>query len=275
MTAETAHALRDGETPSLRARVHRELSPEGRMTPTARFLIAAILFATLLAILETEPMISDGHELWFQGAEMIFVVFFSGEYLLRLWCAPETGMTRLRWMRTPTAIVDLIAILGSLAPFIGQNTMLLRLMRVIRLVRIAKLGRFSRAFGIMERAVRSRASHFAVTLMLFAFFLVAASAIIFLVEGPHQPDKFGSIPRSIWWTAVTMTTVGYGDVVPVTVVGKALAAVISIGGIVLIAIPTGIIAASFSDEFASEEKLRREALLGNEVGTEQGRGSHP
>lgn len=259
------------EAPTLRSRVHRELSPEGRMTPTARFLIAAILVATLLAVLETEETIARGRELWFHGAELVFAIIFSVEYALRLWCAPETGMSRLRWMRTPTAIIDLLAILGSFAPFVGQNTMLLRLLRVIRLVRIAKLGRFSRAFGIMERAVRARASHFAVTLMLFAFFLVAASALIYLVEGPYQPDKFGSIPRSLWWTAVTMTTVGYGDVVPVTAVGKALAALISIGGIVLIAIPTGIIAASFSDEFAAEERLRAEQLQGKK----HGKGSHP
>jgi voltage-gated potassium channel len=271
MKADTVHAALDGEGPSLRSRVHRELSPEGRMTPTARFLIAAILTATTLAILETEPTISAGRELWFHGAELVFAAVFSVEYALRFWCAPETGMSRLRWMRTPTAIIDLVAILGSFAPFIGQNTMLLRLLRVVRLVRIAKLGRFSRAFGILERAVRARASHFAVTFMLFAFFLVAASAVIYLIEGEYQPDKFGSIPRSLWWTAVTMTTVGYGDVVPVTVIGKAVAAFVSIGGIVLIAIPTGIIAASFSDEFAAEERLRAERLHG----PKHGKGSHP
>lgn len=269
MKAEPVHGgLDSGAGPrSLRSRVHRQLSPEGRMTPTAHFLIWAILIATALAIAETEPLVSQGRERWFHAAELVFAAIFSVEYGLRLWAAPETGMSRLRWMRTPTAIIDLVAILGSLLPFIGANTMLLRMMRVIRLVRIAKLGRFSRAFGIMERAVRSRASHFAVTFMLFAFFLVAASAIIYLIEGEHQPDKFGSIPRSLWWTAVTMTTVGYGDVVPMTAIGKVMAALVSIGGIVLIAIPTGIIAASFSDEFAHEERLRAEKLKGQTDGT--------
>jgi voltage-gated potassium channel len=264
MSAEPVHGGLDSGAArrSLRSRVHRALSPEGRMTRTALFLICAILIATGLAIAETEPMVSDGNEFWFHAAEMIFAAIFSVEYGLRLWVAPETGMSRLRWMRTPTAIIDLVAILGSLLPFVGANTMLLRMLRVVRLVRIAKLGRFSRAFGIMERAVRSRASHFAVTFMLFAFFLIAASAVIYLIEGEYQPDKFGSIPRSLWWTAVTMTTVGYGDVVPVTVIGKIVAALVSIGGIVLIAIPTGIIAASFSDEFANEERLREERLRG-------------
>ena len=248
------------ERPGLRARVHRELSPEGRLTPTARFLIFAILVATAMAIAETEPMVSAGRERLFIAAELIFAAIFSVEYGLRLWTAPEAGMGRLRWMATPTAIIDLLAILGSLLPFLGANAMLLRLLRVMRMLRIAKLGRFSNAFAIMDRAVRTRASHLAVSLMMFLFFLVAAATLIYLVEGDGQPDKFGSIPRSLWWTAVTMTTVGYGDVVPATAFGKLLAAIVSIGGIVLIAIPTGIMAASFSDEFANEEKNRAAQL---------------
>jgi voltage-gated potassium channel len=246
----------DPAAPSLRSRVHRQLSPEGRMTHTARFLILAILVATVLAIAETEPLAADGNELWFRVAELGFAAIFSVEYGLRLWCAPEAGMSRLRWMRTPTAIIDIVAILGSLLPFVGANTMLLRMLRVVRMVRIAKLGRFSRAFAITERAIRSRASHLGVALMLFLFFLVGSATLIYLIEGDLQPDKFGSIPRSLWWTSVTMTTVGYGDVVPVTPFGKIVAALISIGGIVLIAIPTGIMAAAFSDEFAEEERLR-------------------
>lgn len=244
----------------LRARIHRQLNPEGRMTPTAHFLIAAILIATILAIAETEPLAAQGNEHWFRAAELGFAAIFTIEYGLRLWCAPEAGMSRPRWMRTPTAIIDLVAILGSLLPFVGANAMLLRMLRVVRMVRIAKLGRFSRAFSITERALRSRASHIGVAMMLFVFFLVAAATLIYLVEGETQPDKFGSIPRSLWWTAVTMTTVGYGDVVPATVFGKILAALISIGGIVLIAIPTGIMAAAFSDEFAEEERLRAARL---------------
>jgi voltage-gated potassium channel len=246
--------------PTLRRRVHRQLSPEGRMTPTARLLILAILIATVLAIAETEPTVADGNEDWFRGAELFFALIFSVEYGLRLWCAPEVGMTRLRWMRTPTAIIDVVAILGSILPFVGANTMLLRLLRVVRMVRIAKLGRFSRAFAITERAIRSRMSHLAVAFMLFLFFLIVGSTLIYLIEGDLQPDKFGSIPRSLWWTAVTMTTVGYGDAVPVTPLGKAMAALISIGGIVLIAIPTGIMAAAFSDEFSEEERLRAARL---------------
>jgi voltage-gated potassium channel len=244
------------EKTSLRRRVHRQLSPEGRLTAVARFLILAILAATALAIAETEPLLLDGNEAWFVAAELGFVLLFSVEYALRLWAAPEAGMSRLRWMRTPSAVIDVLAILGSLLPFVGANTLLLRLLRVMRMLRLAKLGRFSNAFAIMDRAVRSRINHLAVSLMMFLFFLVGAATLIYLIEGDSQPDKFGSIPRSLWWTAVTMTTVGYGDVVPASIFGKLVAAIVSIGGIVLIAIPTGIMAASFSDEFAQEERRR-------------------
>jgi voltage-gated potassium channel len=244
------------EKTSLRRRVHRQLSPEGRLTPVARVLIFAILAATALAIAETEPLLLEGNEAWFVSAELGFVLLFSVEYALRLWAAPESGMSRLRWMRTPSAVIDVLAILGSVLPFLGANTLLLRLLRVMRMLRLAKLGRFSNAFAIMDRAVRSRINHLAVSLMMFLFFLVGAATLIYLIEGDSQPDKFGSIPRSLWWTAVTMTTVGYGDVVPASIFGKLVGAVVSIGGIVLIAIPTGIMAASFSDEFAQEERLR-------------------
>ncbi len=243
--------------PSLRRRVHLQIAPEGRLTPVARFLIAAILVATALAIAETEPVLLASYEPWFNAAEIGFVLLFSVEYALRVWTAPECGMSRLRWMRTPSAVIDVLAILGSVLPFLGANAMLLRLLRVMRMLRVAKLGRFSKAFAIMDRAVRSRLNHLAVSLMMFLFFLVIGATLIYLIEGDAQPDKFGSIPRSLWWTAVTMTTVGYGDVVPMSPIGKLVAALISIGGIVLIAIPTGIMAASFSDEFAAEEARRR------------------
>ena len=257
MTVEAIRGAEGVATP-VRRRVYDALHPRGRLTATSRFLIAAILAATLLAILDTEPLLTEGRERWFAAAELGFALIFSVEFAARLWAAPESGMTRLRWLRTPTAIVDLVAILATLLPFLGANAMLLRMLRVMRMLRIARLGRFAMAIGIMERAIRSRASHLSVALILAILFLIVAATIIYIAEGEAQPDKFGSIPRSLWWTAVTMTTVGYGDVVPVTVFGKVLAGLISMGGIVLIAIPTGIMAAAFSDHMVEAERARAE-----------------
>ena len=115
-------------------------------------------------------------------------------------------------------------------------------------VRLAKLGRYSRAFIVLSSAVRARSSQLAVAFTLAFFFLIVGSTAMYWIEGDAQPNQFGSIPRAMWWCVATMTTVGYGDAVPATAVGKLLGGLIATGGIVLIAIPTGIMAAAFSDE---------------------------
>jgi len=255
---------------SLRLRLWCQLNPEGRVSGLARVLIVAILAATALAVLETEPEIAAGRELWFARVELGFALIFSAEYAARWWTAPEGGVSRLRWMLSPTAIIDLLAILASLLPFVGANAMLLRLLRVVRMLRLAKLGHFSSAFTILERAVKSRLSHLGVALILSLFFLIVGATLMYMAEAAAQPDKFGSIPRALWWTAVTMTTVGYGDVVPLTPLGKVLAGLVSLGGIALIAIPTGIMASAFSDHMAEEERARAaaEAALAAELAAE-------
>ncbi|TCD05483.1 two pore domain potassium channel family protein [Erythrobacteraceae bacterium CFH 75059] len=102
----------------------------------------------------------------------------------------------------------------------------------------------------MTRAILSRASHLWVTLFITGLFLILSATLMFWIEGDGQPEAFGSIPRAMWWAAVTMTTVGYGDVVPLTAIGKLFGGLISISGIALIAIPTGILASAFSDEMS-------------------------
>lgn len=122
------------------------------------------------------------------------------------------------------------------------------------MLRLAKLGRFPRALATLNRALRSRASHLLATFAMAAVFLLISATLMYWIEGADPPDRFGSIPRALWWASVTMTTVGYGDVVPLSAFGKAVAVLRSMGGIVLIAIPTGILAASFSDGLAREEE---------------------
>ncbi|WP_114953116.1 ion transporter [Sphingosinicella terrae] len=256
--SELARLEGDGAS-SLRRSVHLALDPSAGLTWTSLFLILAIVAATAAAVAETEPLLSAGNEARFRAAEIGFGLVFTIEYALRFWAAPEGGRSRLAFVRSPAAIIDLVAIIVTVLPFIGANAMLLRLVRVARLLRIAKLGRFSRAMRVMERALRARASHLAVTILVFFVFLLFGASIIYLIEGEGQPDKFGSIPRAMWWTAVTMTTVGYGDVVPITPLGRLVAALISIGGIMTIAIPTGIMAAAFSDLLKEEEALEAAA----------------
>lgn len=253
--AEAAPDSVDRPKHGARMRVYRALNPRGRLTRIALLLIALILLSTFVAIAETEEMVRSGHERAFMAAELFFTIVFTAEYLLRIWSAPEGPRSRLRYALMPSSLVDLVVVVASLLPFVASNVMALRVLRVLRMLRLAKLGRFSRALDTLHRAIRSRASHLHATFAMSLVFLLISATLMYWIEGDTQADRFGSIPRSLWWAAVTMTTVGYGDVVPMTVLGKLIAIVTSMGGIVLIAIPTGILAASFSDELARERDI--------------------
>jgi voltage-gated potassium channel len=240
---------------SWRRTTYLALNPEGHPTLSSRILIAIILASTLVAILETEDSLQGLWRPAFAILEIGFTAIFAGEYVLRLWSAAEGPRSRLHYALMPSSLIDLVVVLASLVPFLGPNLMVLRLVRVARMLRLAKIGRFSRAFATLERALRARASHLLVTLSLAVVFLIFSATLMFWIEGDAQPRAFGSIPRAMWWATVTMTTVGYGDVVPLSVLGKLVAAITSLAGIVLIAIPTGIFAAAFSDELIREAAL--------------------
>jgi voltage-gated potassium channel len=179
------------------------------------------------------------------------------EYLVRLWAEGESPrfrgvQGRIRYALTPAAIVDLIAFLPSLVlPVLPgtSNFMLLRLFRLVRILRLARLGRFSLAMRHLSQAVTDRREELLLSLMLATFILVFSAAGMYLLEGENDPQRFGSIPRAMWWSVCTLTTVGYGDIYPHTVPGKILGGFTSIAGIGLIAMPTGILAAAFSAAF--------------------------
>lgn len=232
----------------IRRRAYLALNPEKRLGVTARLLIILILLAAALGIAETEPVITLGREPLFRALELGFSILFIIEYAVRIWSAPESGQSRLRYAMKPTSLLDLIAVIGGLLPFVGAEILVARLLRIVRILRLAKLGRYSSALAILANAVRARGSQLAVAFTLAFFFLILGSAAMYWIEGEVQPNGFGSIPRAMWWCVATMTTVGYGDVIPATPLGKLLGGLIAAGGIVLIAIPTGIMAAAFSDE---------------------------
>lgn len=248
--------------PGWRRRTYLALNPQGRPGPISLLLIVLILLSTVVAIVETEDSWRAAWLPAFIGLEILFTAVFAVEYVFRIWSAAEGPRSRLRYALMPSSIIDLVVVLASALPFLGADVRILRLLRVVRMLRIAKLGRFSRAFGTLERAVRSRASHLIVAFSIAILLLIFSATLIYWAEGEAQPEQFGSIPRSLWWAAVTMTTVGYGDVVPLSALGKLIAGLTSMGGIAVIAIPTGILAASFSDELAREEALAAEDATG-------------
>ena len=252
----------DKQKIGLRAALYTLLNPSDRISGVSASIIILILLSTIFAIIETEDSLSSSFGQQFRAVELIFGLLFAVEYGARLWVAPESGNTRLRYALGPTGLLDLVVVVGTLLPFVAPSVMVLRLVRVLRMLRLAKVGRYSRAFQLMSRAVLSRASQLWVTLFIALFFLILSATLMYWIEAEGQPEEFGSIPRAMWWASVTMTTVGYGDIVPITALGKLVGGLISISGIALIAIPTGILAAAFSDEMAAEVSEKSRAAAG-------------
>ena len=226
------------------------------MTPTQKGLVLTIFAGVGLAIVETEPDLSDHARFVLDIAECGVGGIFLAEYLARLWCVglePEhRGVSgRLRYLCHPVVILDLIALVPFFLGILGAESLVLRLVRVLRIFALAKMVRYSAAIRLVLRSLVSRRYELAFAVCLAGMMILISSAALYVVEGDRQPKAFGSILRSMWWAVVTLTTVGYGDVVPQTPLGKVLAGITALGGIGMIALPTGILAAAFSDGFAS------------------------
>ena len=223
------------------------------LTPFNRFMVMVIIAAVALSIIGTEPTIVRSHRDIFIALEMFFGVVFLVEYVGRVWSVAESDdegsalAKRLRFVVSPMAIIDLIVVVASLSPFFFSDAAILRLVRLVRLAALAKFGRFSRALQELARAIAERRYELFVTMALAGMLLLFGATALYWAEREVQPEAFGSIPRALWWAIITLTTVGYGDVSPVTPLGKFLASLVALGGIGLVAMPTGIMAAAFSE----------------------------
>ena len=248
----------------LRQKAYRQLEPTAwrrkGLSPVNHFLVYLIIIAVIEAVLDTEPVISRGRELLLNNIEFGLGIIFLVEYVARAWVAVENPRfakyryPRLRYMVTPMAIIDLLAILPALFAFGGASSLVLRFFRVMRMLRLAKLGRTSKAFKLLREAFIQKRQEFALILGMLMVTILVAGSLLYWAEGGDQPDKFGSIPRAMWWAIVTLTTVGYGDSFPITPLGKFLAGVIAIMGVMLIALPTGLFAASFTEAMEKERE---------------------
>lgn len=225
------------------------------------FLMVLIVLNVIAVVLESDSRLSSAYHGFFLAFEIFSVLIFTLEFLARLWVAPlhesdegtQLYASRWRYLRSPLALVDLLAILPFyLGLFIDFD---LRVLRTIRLLRIFKLTRYSSAMDLLLAVIRKELPTFmsATFLMLVAMLLSATG--IFLVEQRAQPQVFGSIPQSLWWAVVTLTTVGYGDVVPVTLAGKVLGGLITLIGVTMVALPAGILAAGFTAELARRRSI--------------------
>jgi voltage-gated potassium channel len=236
------------------------------LSPLNKLIVLVICLAVATAVLESEPTVYAGHEQLFLAAELVFGSVFLVEYLIRIWISAENPLYSggwrgyVRYVLSLPAIIDLLAMSTLFLTFFGNETSILRLFRLVRILSLAKLGRYSSAIRGIVHAVKSRRYELLMSVMIAGLLLLVSSTLLYMLEGDIQPNSFGSIPRAMWWSIATLTTVGYGDAVPVTILGKMLAGLTAITGIGLIAMPTGILAAAFSDAIQQqrEERKRRE-----------------
>lgn len=219
------------------------------MSPLKQIIVALICLSILWCIAETEPLIFDGRTHLFALAHASFFTIFFIEYAGRIYVAALNPRFNSGWQyaRTPAAALDLVVLISFILPFLGLETALLRMFRAARLVRLARLGRYSKAMALIIEAVADRRYELGVSVVIATGLMLLSSTALYLVEGHIQPENFGSIPRAMWWSVAILTTVGYGDIVPVTGLGRVFAAVTALTGVGIIAIPTGILAGAFSE----------------------------
>ncbi len=251
---------------SFRERVYQILeaaSPDDKVSRAFDIFIMSLIFLNALAvILETVESFQRHYGSFFRWFEFASVVIFSIEYLLRLWsCTADPRYShpffgRIRFFFTPFALIDLAAILPFYLPvFFHFDIRFVRILRFFRIFRIFKLGRYSESISIFGRVLLSRKEELFITIFVVFILLVLASGLMYFVEHSAQPKAFASIPAAMWWGIATLTTVGYGDVYPITPLGRFFGAIIALLGVGLFALPAGIISSGFMEEI---QKRRNE-----------------
>lgn len=201
-------------------------------------LIVAILLSTLVVILDSVPAVFAEYGEWLYTAEWFFTLLFTVEYLLRLWTFPRP----LAYARSFYGVIDLLAVLPTYLSVLfppGRFLSVLRILRVLRIFRILKLAQYVKEAAVLTTALRASRHKITVFVATVMTIVVVVGSLMYLVEGPES--GFTSIPESIYWAIVTLTTVGYGDIAPQTALGKTLASALMVMGYGIIAVPTGIV----------------------------------
>jgi voltage-gated potassium channel len=249
----------------LKRQLYEALAPEARrsgLSMTNALIVGLVILSFLFLALETEPVLQavPGWQQAFGIFNITVIVIFALEYVARVWCAgidPQyRGLGgRLRYVTQFYSIADLLAFLPELVLMaLGHGSSLL-VLRVLRLARLVKIARFIPAFEALGAAVRRASSLLLTSLALAVTLVYVAAVLLYFVEGVggEQQEAFASIPRAIWWSVATLTTVGYGDVYPITPLGRFCAGIIAIAGIGVVALPAGVFASAFSDELRERE----------------------
>jgi voltage-gated potassium channel len=225
------------------------------------FIVVLIILNVVAVMLETLPSIEKNPDAmrFFHYFDWVSVIIFTIEYVLRVWSSnheekyKHSFWGRLKYMVSPAALIDLIAIIPSyLHAFIGLDLRILRMLRLLRFFRLFRLTAYTKPAHMISNVFKKRKNELGLSFILAIFLIIIASCIMYFAEHqfPSVKDShFKSIPDTVWWAVVSLTTTGYGDMVPLTNIGKVMASIIMLTGVAFFALPAGIITAGFIDEF--------------------------
>jgi voltage-gated potassium channel len=227
------------------------------------FIITLIVLNVIAVMLETVKPLHAKYERFFHYFDMVSVGIFTVEYVLRVWsCTHDPRYKgsikgRIKYMLTPGALIDLLAFLPTyFHAFLDFDLRILRLLRFFRFFRLFRLTAYTRSAQMIFNVFKSRLNELMLSLTMVLFLIIIASCLLFFAEHNAQPDSFSSIPATMWWAVVTLTTTGYGDMRPITTLGKTLAGIIMLTGVALFALPAGIITVGFLEEFRFARKYK-------------------
>ncbi|MGE3142747.1 MAG: ion transporter [Hyphomonadaceae bacterium] len=254
-----------------RAYIHDWLEPDnaGGFNAVTFTVVSLVLLSLGALALETEAVRPDtplSHETlqWVLKINALIVIVFAIEFSLRFWSEGENPrhrglIGRLRFMASPMGITDFLAFAPELfvmAFMPHASGPWLAALRALRLFRLFKLARYVPAFAIVGNAVRRAGAPLVATGCVAGAQIYIAALLLYFIEGDTKPEAFGSVTRALWWAVVTLTTVGYGDVYPDTTLGRFAAALVALAGIGIVAMPTGILASAFAEEFREHSERR-------------------
>ena len=251
----------------IQIRIYKILEKGGAHTSRASricdIILGSLIILNLIAIsLESVSSINAAYSKEFFVFEIFSVFIFGIEYCLRIWCAPARDdmpgagplKKRMAYIFSGHGLIDLLAILPSIAALV-MTSIDLRWLRVMRMLRLFKISHYSTALEDLFSAIRDERGTFAAAFYLFTIAFFIASTLIYLIENEVQPEVFSSIPHAMWWSIITLTTVGYGDVSPITIAGKFVGAATAMMGVLTVALLTGIVATAFSNQMARRKEI--------------------
>ena len=253
------------KTTSLRHRLFLILNFKSQQDKRAAWVFSWVITALVLlnvlgVVLESVPHLNHQYSQAFALFEIFSVFFFSLEYLLRLWTAVENKPLRRPPLNSPRwgyvlsfhGLIDLQAVLPFFLPSLVPG-LDLRFLRIVRVLRILKLSHYSTALEDLIASIYAEMSAFVSALYLLALTIMVSSCLMYFAEHRLQPAQFGTIPDAIWWSIITITTVGYGDAAPISILGKCIGALTALSGVFTVALLTGIVASAFSTRMRRQE----------------------